>query len=88
MATIVTKRHGFGECDIEAQYASNGHCDLRNFKCVRETSSLVVVWENKHLGFSSKASKRRCMQDAVTVAFETGAVRVFFFGDGSVAWAN
>jgi hypothetical protein len=28
------------------------------------------------------------MQDAVTVAFEAGAVRVFLFGDGSVTWAN
>jgi hypothetical protein len=27
------------------------------------------------------------MQDAVAVAFEAGAVWVFFFGDGSVTWA-
>jgi hypothetical protein len=48
----------------------------------------MIVWKNEYLGFSCKASKRRCMQDAVTVAFETGAEWVFFFRDGSVTWTN
>jgi hypothetical protein len=28
------------------------------------------------------------MQDAVAVAFETGAIGVWLFSDGSIAWAD
>jgi hypothetical protein len=44
----------------------------------------MIIGENKHLSFSGKAAKGRCVQDAVTIAFETGAIRICFFGDCSV----
>jgi hypothetical protein len=53
-----------------------------------ETSALVVVGENKNLGFASKTTERGSMQDAIAVTLETCAVWIFFFGDGSVAGAD
>jgi hypothetical protein len=57
VAAVVTKRHGFGESNIEAQHAGNGNCDLCNFKRMGETSSLMVVWKDEYLGFACEASK-------------------------------
>jgi hypothetical protein len=50
-----------------------------------ESSALMIIGEYKHLSFSGKSAKGRSVQDAVTVAFETRAVRVFLFCDCSVA---
>jgi hypothetical protein len=48
----------------------------------------MIIGENKHLSFSGKAAKGRCVQDAVTIAFETSAVWICIFRDGSVARTN
>jgi hypothetical protein len=45
----------------------------------------MILGEDKHLSLSGESSKGRSMQDAVTVAFETGAVIVGLFDDCSVA---
>jgi hypothetical protein len=45
----------------------------------------MILGEDKHLSLSGESSKGRSMQDAVTVAFETGAVIVGLFDNGTVA---
>jgi len=47
----------------------------------------MIIGENKHLSFSGKAAKGRCVQDAVTVPFETRAVWVCVFSDSPVTGA-
>jgi hypothetical protein len=85
MSAVMAKRHCFSKCNIETQDTRNGNSNLRNFECVSESCALMIIGEYKHLCFSGKSAKGGGMQDAVTVAFETGAVGVFFFCNRSVA---
>jgi hypothetical protein len=50
-----------------------------------EAGALMIVREDKHLGFAGQTPKRRSMQNAVSVALETAAVGVWIFRDCSVA---
>jgi len=52
MATIVTEGDCFSQSDIEAEATRNRRCNLRDFECVREPGALMVIRENKDLGFS------------------------------------
>jgi hypothetical protein len=45
----------------------------------------MIVWKNEHLGLTGQSSKRSGMQNAVTVALKTGAIRVGVFGKQSIA---
>lgn len=45
----------------------------------------MVVGEHEHLGLASQSTKGCVVQDAVAVAFVTGAERVGFFGKYSLA---
>ena len=47
----------------------------------------MVVWKNKDLSLAGKPPKGRCVQDAVTVPFETRAVWVCVFRDSPVTGA-
>ena len=85
MTAVVAESDGFGERDIEAKRASHRCCNLSDFNGMGEASSLVIVRKNKHLGFAGETSKRLGMQNAVTIAFETCAQWVGFFGNCSVA---
>jgi hypothetical protein len=49
------------------------------------TSSLVIVGKDEDLRFAGQASKCARMENAVAVAFETGAYRVGFFVGAPVA---
>ena len=44
--------------------------------------------KHEHLGLTRQTPKRRCVQDAITVALETGAVGVGFFFAGAVSGAE
>jgi hypothetical protein len=48
----------------------------------------MIIGKNKHLSFSGKPTKGGCVQNAVTVTFETGAVWICIFCDCSVARTN
>ena len=85
VTTVVANGNCFGECNIEPECSSNSGCYLSNFKRVGEASALVVVGKHKHLGFAGEAAKSIGVQDAVAVAFETGAKEVGRLGNGSHA---
>jgi len=46
---------------------------------------LVILGKHKNLSFARQPSKRRTMQDAVSVAFEACAFWVWLFGYDSIA---
>jgi hypothetical protein len=85
MTTVVTERNSFGECDIEAKWSSNRGCDLSDFDGMGESSALMVVGEDKDLGFAGKSAKGRRMQNSISISFKTGSQWVGFFGDGPIA---
>jgi hypothetical protein len=85
MTAVVTESDGFSEGDVESEWASNRCRNLSNFNGVGESSALMVVGEDKDLGFASKSTKCSRMQNAISISFKTRAQRVGFFGDGSVA---
>jgi hypothetical protein len=58
MTAVVTESDGFGERDIESEWASHRCCNLSNFNGMSEASSLVIVWKHKNLGFAGETSKR------------------------------
>lgn len=78
---VVAEGDGFGQGDVEAEWTSHRHGDLSDFESMSESSALVVVGEDEDLGLASQAPEGGCMQDAVSVAFETGAEGIGFFGD-------
>ena len=88
VATVMAERNGFGQRHVEPECAGDRHGDLGDLESVGESRALVVLWKDKHLGFASQASERRCMQDAITVAFKARAKRIGLFCDGAVAGAK
>jgi len=50
-----------------------------------ESSALVVVGEDKDLGFAGKSAKGRRMQNSISISFKTGSQWVGFFGDSPIA---
>ena len=50
-----------------------------------EASALMILREHKYLRFACESTKCRSVQNAITVAFETGAERVFLFGHCAIA---
>jgi hypothetical protein len=45
----------------------------------------MVFREDEHLGLASQTTKRGCMQNAITVTFEAGAVRIRRFLESAIA---
>ncbi len=82
---IVAERDRLGECDIESERPRDRDCDLGHLEGVGQASALVVVGEDEDLGLACQTPERRRMQDAVTVAFETGAELIGFLFDEAVA---
>ena len=85
MPAIVTKRDGLGESNVEAECARDCRCNLCDFECVGETGALMVVGKDKNLRFAGEPTKRGGMQNAVTIAFETGTEWIGLFGCGARA---
>lgn len=48
----------------------------------------MVIRKNKNLGFASEPTKSTRMQDAITIALETCAVRIRLFLDRAVTSPN
>ncbi len=88
VATVMAECNGFGQCHVEPECAGDRHGDLGDLESVGESRALVVLRKHKYLGFASQASERRCMQDAITVAFKARAKRIGLFCDGAVASAK
>jgi hypothetical protein len=85
MPAIVPKCNGFSKHGVKPECArySNGY--LCNFKSVGESSALMILREDKYLSLSSESAESGSMQDAIAVAFETGAIVVGLFGDCAVS---
>jgi hypothetical protein len=89
MPAVVPERHGFDERDVEPAGAADAAGHLRDLERVRQPGALMVCREDEHLRLTRKTAKRaRAVQDAVTVAFETGAVGIGHFGDQTLAGAR
>ena len=71
--------NGLSKSNIESQSASHRHRNLSNLERVGKSGALMIVREDKYLSFSGEATKGRCMQNAVAVAFETSAILVGLF---------
>ena len=84
MTTIVAKRDGLGERDVETKWSSNRGCDLSDFNGMGESSALMVVGKDKDLGFARKSTKCSRMQNAISISFKTSSQRVGFFGDSPI----
>ena len=48
----------------------------------------MVLWKHEDLGLAGESPKRRRVQDAITIALETGAVGVGFLFVGAVSGAK
>ena len=85
MPTVVTECNGFGQYLIEPKSSADRGCYLGNFERMGEASALVVFGEDKDLGFAGKTAKGGGVEDAISVAFKTGAEGIGLFGDCAVA---
>lgn len=81
VAEVVGEGDGFGEVFVEAEGAGEGTGDLGDFDGVGETGAVVVgIFVEEDLGFGFEAAEGGAVDDAVAVALEAGAERVFGFG--------
>jgi len=85
VTAVVAEGDGFGECDVEAERPGHRHGHLGHLERVGEPRALMVVGEHEHLGLAGQTTKRRGVENAIAVAFETGAERVGVFVDGTLA---
>ena len=71
MAEVMRKAQRFGEVLVEAQRASDGASDLRDFETVGEANAeMVAVGGDEHLGLVSQPPKGDRMDDPVAVTLE------------------
>jgi hypothetical protein len=83
----VAERDRLGERHVEPQSTGDRHRHLGHLEGVGQSGALVVVGEDEHLRLAGQATKGGGVQDAVTVAFETGPLGVGFLGAEPVAGA-
>jgi hypothetical protein len=78
VAEIAGERQGFGEILVEAQRPANRTGDLRDFEAVRQPRPVVAaLMVDAHLRLVGQPPERRRVDDAVAVALEGRAGRVF-----------
>jgi len=77
VAAVMAEGDRFGERHIEAEGSTHRAGHLGYFKGVSESCSLMIVREDENLGFPRETTKCGGVQDAVTVAFETGASAIW-----------
>ena len=77
MSHIVRQSEGFGEVDIQAERASDGARDLRDFNGVGEAITKVIrVAAGEDLRLIAEAPECARMNDAIAVALEVVAERM------------
>jgi hypothetical protein len=79
VTTIVTKGNGISQRDVQSQWPSDGRGHLGYLKRVSEPSSLVIVGENKYLGFAGQTAEGCGMQNAISVPFKTSSPFISIF---------
>ena len=79
VSTVVAKRDGLGQGNVETEGSSDARGDLGDFERVGEASAHVVVGEDEDLRLPREAAERARVQDAVAVALKAGAVLVGLF---------
>ncbi len=84
VAAVVAYGDCFGECHVEPHGAGNCGGDLSNLESVSKARPLMVLGENEDLRLPSKSPKCAAVQDAVSVTFETSALRVGRFRNCSI----
>lgn len=84
VTAVVSQGDGVGQGDVKTHGARDARGDLGHFERVREAGAHVIVGEDEDLGLARESSKRRRVQDAVPVTFETGAVGVRLLRANSV----
>jgi len=85
VTAVVAEGDGFGECDVEAERPGHRHGHLGHLERVCESRALMVVGEHEDLGLAGQTTKRRGMENAIAVAFETGTERIGIFVDCALA---
>lgn len=88
MAAVVTKSNCLGERDVQPEGTGNRRCNLGHLESMREACALVIVGEHENLRFARQTTKRRCVEDAITVAFEACPKLVGFLGSCPRACTN
>ena len=79
VTAVMADRHRFNQGHVEPTGLRHRASDLGNFEGVRQPGALMITGEHKHLGLSRQPAKRRRVQNAVTITFETGAYRIRLF---------
>ena len=73
VSAVMAEGDGLCQGNVQSQHTSDGHGDLRDFQCVCQAGSLVIVREDKDLCLAGQAPERRRVENAIPVAFEARA---------------
>ena len=78
---IVGERDGLREVLVQSEGARRGAGDLRDLERVREPAAeMIALVADEHLGFVLEAAERGAVHDAIAVALERAAQRIFGLG--------
>ena len=76
---VVPQGDGLRERRVQPQHPGHRHRHLGHLERMGEPRALVVVGEHEHLRLARQAAEGSGVEDAIAVAFETGAPRIGLF---------
>ena len=88
VTAIVTEGDRLGESDIETEGSRDRDRDLSDFESVSEARALVIVGKDEDLSLAGQPTERGGVKDAISIAFETGSVRIGLLRDDSSSGAD
>ena len=81
VAEIVPERNRFGQLFVQPQHLRDGPRNLRDFERVRQARAVVIAGRREeHLRLVLQPAERLGVDDAIAIALERRADRIFVFG--------
>jgi hypothetical protein len=80
MTQVMRQSYSFRKVFIKLKGFTNRTGNLRDFKGVGKTSSVIIAFMvDEYLGFIFQPSECRCVDDSIAVSLKPGSVLMFLF---------